>query len=501
MAQNSYDLIIVGTGTAGTILAARIAQHGVHPGSGEPLRIASIEAGPYWKGAQRPGYGIPLRRQMMTNLQAGTRFHVWPSGFAKVVGGSSVHWGNAALFPFDTDYLRWQNETGVDWTKDNLKEAVTEITEMYNYHQAPDATLGQGNLLFREAAREQGYTVTRFPMARTNCIYCGYCGSAYMCKYDSKSSSRNYLPIVEKQGVQIIADTEVSRILIEKVGERGRVSGIEYRRGSERGELRSSKVLVCSGVINTPMLLMRSGYGSRELLGDQLLVENPNVGNHYNTDQTIAIRAFSDQPLMEAGRGTNNGDYIFEQGMPDGDFNLMISSNYSNRLILPQQAALSEFAPDFGSDHKEYMRTACTRISGVLVHQTGPKNSGGRVEPDGTVSYGSDPRMAKRFEEGVEICRVLLKGMGLKQIGEVRGLDERVRTYRGNVHAMGSCRAGVDRRSSVVNERFHSHDIEGLLICDGSVIPRCGSSEACIPIATVAAFAWRRIVEDHFSRV
>ena len=34
MAQNSYDLIIVGTGTAGTILAARIAQHGVHPGSG-----------------------------------------------------------------------------------------------------------------------------------------------------------------------------------------------------------------------------------------------------------------------------------------------------------------------------------------------------------------------------------------------------------------------------------------------------------------------------------
>ena len=304
------------------------------------------------------------------------------------------------------------------------------------------------------------------------------------------------------QRIQVlIADTEVSRILIEKSGERSRDSGIEYRRGSERGELRSSKVLVCSGVINTPVLLMRSGYGSRELLGDKLLVENPNVGNHYNTDQTIAIRAFSDEPLMEAGRGTNNGDYIFEHGMPDGDFNLMISSNYSNRLILPQQAALSEFAPDFGSDHKEYMRTACTRISGILVHQTGPKNSRGRVEPDGTLSYSSDPRMVKRFEEGVEISRALLKGMDFKRISEVRGLDERVRTYRGNVHAMGSCRAGVEPKDSVVNERFQSHDIEGLLICDGSVIPRCGSSEACIPIATMAAFAWRRMVEDHFSRI
>ena len=132
-------------------------------------------------------------------------------------------------------------------------------------------------------------------------------------------------------------------------------------------------MLVCSAVINTPMLLMRSGYGSRELLGDKLLVENPNVGNHYNTDQTIAVRAFSDKPLMEAARGTNNGDYIFEYGMPDG-----------------------------------------------------------------TLSYSSDPRMVKRFEEGVEICRALLKGMGVKRISDVRGLDERVRTYRGNVHAIGS---------------------------------------------------------------
>jgi hypothetical protein len=254
-------------------------------------------------------------------------------------------------------------------------------------------------------------------------------------------------------------------------------------------------------VINTPILLMRSGYGSKDILGDKVIVENPNVGNNYNSDQAFAVSAFSDKPLMEAGRGTNNGEYIFEYGEPDGDFNLMISSNYSNRLILPQQAALSEFAPDFGHPHKEYMRTACTRISGVLVHQTGPKNSRGRVGPDGTVTYSSDPRMIKRFEEGVEICRTILTRMGFKRIPPVGGLDERVRNYRGNVHATGSCRAGVDVKDSVVNPRFESHDIDGLFICDGSVVPRTGSSEACIPIATVAAFAWRRIVEDHFSRV
>ncbi|MEE8348213.1 MAG: GMC family oxidoreductase [Acidobacteriota bacterium] len=496
MQQQSYDLIVVGSGTAGLILAARIAEHGVHPRTGEPLRIASIEAGPYWKGDLRPGYGIPSRRQMITNL-SGRRYQ-WPTGFAKIVGGSSTHWGNASLFPFDSDYLRWYNETGVDWSKDKLQDAVAEVTRMYNFHQAPEVTLGEGNRLFRTAARQMGYQTTRFPMTRTNCLYCGYCGSGYLCRTDSKSSSLVYIPIAEKHGVEIIPDTEVEQVLFDKTGERGRVTGVSYRQGDQTGILRAPKVLLACGVINTPVLLMRSGYGSRELLGDKLKVENPNVGNHYNSDQAFAVTAISDKPLMEAGRGTNNGNYFFDYGEPDGDFNLMISSNYANRLIVPQSAAISGYAPEFGRQHKEYMKTACTRISGVLMHQTGSKNSRGRVLPDGSREYSSDPRMIQRFEEGGELCRKVLAGMGLKKIRS-GNIAERVRAYRGNVHAMGSCRAGVDPRESVVNPRFESHDIEGLLICDGSVIPRCGSSEACIPIVTVAAFAWRRVVEDHFS--
>jgi flavin-dependent dehydrogenase len=42
-----YDLIIVGAGMAGCVLAARVAERGVHPKTGDKLRIALIEAGPY----------------------------------------------------------------------------------------------------------------------------------------------------------------------------------------------------------------------------------------------------------------------------------------------------------------------------------------------------------------------------------------------------------------------------------------------------------------------
>ncbi|MCH8820343.1 MAG: hypothetical protein IIB03_08505 [Acidobacteria bacterium] len=51
--QRNYDLVIVAGGMAGCILAARVAENGVHPQTGEKLRIALLEAGPYLKGKPR----------------------------------------------------------------------------------------------------------------------------------------------------------------------------------------------------------------------------------------------------------------------------------------------------------------------------------------------------------------------------------------------------------------------------------------------------------------
>ncbi len=72
MAESHYDVAIVGAGFSGPILAAKIAQHGVHPQTRDKLNVALIEAGPYFKGAPRPGYGSPLRRQMFTNMRDGS---------------------------------------------------------------------------------------------------------------------------------------------------------------------------------------------------------------------------------------------------------------------------------------------------------------------------------------------------------------------------------------------------------------------------------------------
>ena len=67
--DSQYDLAIVGAGFSGPILAAKIAEEGVRPGSGDKLAIALIDAGSYYRGAARPGYGSDIRRRMFTNLQ------------------------------------------------------------------------------------------------------------------------------------------------------------------------------------------------------------------------------------------------------------------------------------------------------------------------------------------------------------------------------------------------------------------------------------------------
>jgi flavin-dependent dehydrogenase len=86
-----YDLAIVGAGFSGPILAAKIAEKGVKSGSGEPLAIALIDAGPYYKGTARPGYGSALRRRIFTNLEGRHQaIHLWNNdvSLAKIVGGS-----------------------------------------------------------------------------------------------------------------------------------------------------------------------------------------------------------------------------------------------------------------------------------------------------------------------------------------------------------------------------------------------------------------------------
>jgi choline dehydrogenase-like flavoprotein len=493
-----YDAIVVGSGVGGSIVAAHLAERGVNPKNGERLRIAMIEAGPYWRGDVRPGYGAPERRRLITNcFSDDAADRMWPWGMVKMVGGSTMHYGASVYLPYPEDYEDWIAE-GTDWSESACRSAAEEVRQMYNIHAEPDAVLSRGSLMFRDAARALGRDVQKALVARRNCLYCGFCEGGYFCRYDSKMNAMTtYIPRAERGGVEIISDAEVERIVIEKKGANFAATGVVYRRGGRATELRAGKVIVSAGVIGTPLLLYRSGYGSREDLGDRLVVENKNIGRHLDIHAAIVVMAMFDRPIKDAARGAAPaGHFFLDDAGPGGRGRMRIKDSGMLGVEEPWGLAFSPFAPDFGRQHKRFMKQAATRRGGTLVVLKKPDGYRGSVNLKAAeMEYEGNDAIVKRLREGGEISREVLLKMGAKN---VMGTD--MPPIYHIAHGVSTCRAGSDPKTSVVNSNFESHDVENLLICDASVQPRSASGDAVGPLATISVLAAQRIVANHFKR-
>jgi choline dehydrogenase-like flavoprotein len=500
MADKTYDIAIVGAGFSGPILAANIAGKGVKPGTGERLKVALIEAGPHLEGTHRPGYGAPVRRQWITNLVGGDPALHWEDGGARVVGGSSLHWQASAFLPYPIDYLHWQEETGVDWTSDNLQDAVEETRREFNIHEYPEVVNTRGNRLFSQVAKRMGHEPFRQQGARRNCLYCGFCAGAHMCRYDARSSSLGYVDRALEHGVEILANTVVERVLIEAKGGRGAAKGLICRDANATYEIQADHIILACGYRRTPMLLMQSGYGPPEWAGNPIKVVNPNIGKHIDGHPRIpGISALFDEPLGDGSVGSVRGYFLIDDDRPDALGRLLLRADLGGGAY-PQMAALSGFAPEFGKQHKRWMKDKGIFRTGSLNPAMAKAAGRWSFDSKGTMVYSGDHSVVvRRAREGLEIAHGILKEMGASQITS-KDIPARINSATRGSHLVGSCRAGTDPKTSVVNPFFESHDVDNLYICDASVIPRVTTGNTGTPQAAVTVFGAARIVERHFQR-
>jgi len=502
--KNYYDVVVAGAGAAGCILGARIAQHGKNPKSGSPLRVAMIEAGPYLgAGKNLPGYGQPDRRRKNSflNYEMDSRY-LWPYGMVKAVGGSVMHWGTHAVIDhvfFDDDYLAWHNTTGVDWNKENFSDAIDETRLMWNLKPAPSEMLTRGNQLFIEAAGSLGHDAKPLAIGRNNCLFCGRCGRGHFCKYDAKTTSQSYIDLALDHGVEIIPEAEIQKVIIEQSSTRPVAQGLVISRNGQLEEIRAAKVIVSCGITGTPMLLYRSGYGPGHKVTAPLIVENHNVGMHFESDfQAASLTALWDEPIKSADGTSAGGSFIRKDWGSNGEGRLILHDFAMGAITYPHEAAVSRFAPPFGKQHKEFMKSAVRRIGGLYPF-VGKPGVYGEVGPTGAISYDQRqpqvPELLKWAAEITDFSTEILKKMGAVSI-EATPI-KRISNYS-LAHTAGTCRAGVDPANSVINPYFESHDVENLFICDASAVPR-QQQYGAMPTVAVASFAWRRIVSRHFN--
>jgi choline dehydrogenase-like flavoprotein len=516
--RDYYDVVVVGGGTAGCVVAGRIAERGINPKTGDRLRVAMIEGGDDWSIRDpgiRPGYGSPYRRRMsadITNPESGPegsppadpayRWLAAGSNF-KLVGGASVHYGGIFFIPGEDDFRIYREVTGVDWTVGKFEEAIQEIRNFFPINFFPSETFSKGARMFDEVGRSLGYEMRNSPVGRRNCLACRHCTVGSICRQDSKATSLPWAYIGLNHGLKIIANAEADRILIEKSGNaRPVAAGVVYKdKAGRMHEVRAARVVVACASVGAPLLLYRSGYGPRDYLGSKLIVENNNVGRHFDVDLENEVAAFFPEPIVE-GEGAGGSTWTTMKPKPWGELTVQILPGL-NRSSDPHGAALSSFAPQFGWKHKEYMRAKARHRAGSVrnVIQCVPWEW--RVTPDGQIRQISidQARVNATAKEAADLTQAFFEKMAIKPLQIERKLVPPNTFIIGPFgHETGTARAGSSPQNSVCTSDFDCHDIDHLLFTSGASIPRTLFCHGCGPAMVTAAYAWRRMVANHFSR-
>ncbi len=505
-----YDVIVIGGGTAGCIVAGRLAERGINPKTGDRLKVAMIEGGDDWTIRDvgiRPGYGGPIRRSKITDLPDGIGpegspgpTYLWPGPLEghdenfRLIGGCSNHYGGTCWIPGDEDFHFYREASGVDWDLAKFGDAIQEVRDMFHPTAHPDAWWSKGDHLWADAGRSLGFEMFTTETSMRNGLGVG----TDLNRYDTKGTALPWAYIGLNNGLKVIPNAEVQKILIEKVsGGRPLATGAVYTdKAGKTHELRAARVIVALGAMFTPGFLYKSGYGPREFLGDKLLVENKNVGHHLTGDCDLRSSVYLEEPVAETGEIGRGGPWTAMNPRPWGELTVHIRNEGAGG-----GEPLGAFAPAFGWEHKEYMRNMLgARHQLAWATHFGAIPWSWRVTPDRKLERVEldAPRLDARIKEAGEVIRAWSEKLAIKPAKTDFRIFSRPSTLIPPQHRTGTARAGVSPETSVCSSDFDCHDIDHLLFTSSCTIPRT-FFWSLGPTAVNAAYSWRRIIANHFS--
>ncbi len=305
-----YDFIIVGGGSAGSVLANRLSANPDH-------RVLVLEAGP-------PDFRLDFRIHMpaaLTYPLAGRTYNWWyesdPEPFmhdrriyqprGRVLGGSSCINGMIYIRGNPMDYEKWAADDGMaSWSYAHCLpyfkrfECRMAGADAYQgaagplYLTTPDCD----NPLFEaffEAVRQAGHPVTR----DVNGFQQEGFGRFDRTTYRGRrwNAARAYVhPVKNRRNLTVRCRTTATRILFEGK----RAVGVEYGRGRRLEKVYGGEIVCCGGAVNSPQLLQLSGVGSAEdlsALGIRVVADLPGVGENLQDHLELYVQYACKQPV------------------------------------------------------------------------------------------------------------------------------------------------------------------------------------------------------------
>ncbi|MFV0384812.1 GMC family oxidoreductase [Paracoccus sp. (in: a-proteobacteria)] len=521
MAQG-FDYVIVGGGSAGCVLAARLSEN-------PDARVCLIEAG----GRDRnPLIHMPVGFAKMTQgpltwglvtepqKHANNREIVYAQ--ARVLGGGSSINAEVYTRGHPSDYDRWASDEGCEgWAFRDIQQYFLRsegndiLSGEWHGTQGP---LGVSNLpdpqrttrAFVKSCQELGLPYNpdfNGPVQEGAGVYQTTIRNNRRC-----SAAVGYLrPVLDRKNLTLITDGMVLRVVFDGT----RATGVEIARKSGTEVIAAgSEVIVTSGAVGTPRLMMLSGVGPADHLrehGIGVVQDLPGVGqnlqDHFGIDIVAELKdhtsldkygkphwglwAGMQYMLFNSGPVTSNvvegGAFWHSQPggtVPDLQFHFLAGAGAEAGVpSVPKGSS--------GVTLNSYLLRPKARGS-VRLRSADPRDLP-CVDPN----FLGHPDDLRASVEGVRISRDIFSQPSMQEyIKELRFPDVGVRTQadyeeyarqygRTSYHPTCTCKMGVDRMA-VVDPQLRVHGLDAIRICDSSTMPSLIGSNTNAPTIMIA---------------
>ena len=527
----AFDWIVVGSGSAGSVLAARLSER-----AGESVLV--LEAGGH---DRNPFIHIPAGYTRTINSHVvNWRFEIDPEDYThnrpmplprgKVVGGSSSINGMLYVRGHARDFDDWAQMGNRGWSWEEVlpffkrserrdggdpafrgAEGALRVSDMRDRFELTDDVI--------RAAEELGYP--------HNPDYNGASqdGFAYyqVCQKGGlrHSAFRAFLkPALKRPNLALRTHALAERVVLEG----GRAVAVEYRRGGrlERAAARRGIVLA-AGAVQSPQLLELSGIGQPELLrahGVAVQVALPGVGENYRDHYAARSvwRIARPVTLNEKSRGLTFAGQLLRYALTRHGL-LTVTPGVVGGFVRTREELA---APDVQyhivpASYDDVSTKQLARWPGMTIatYQTRPESAGSihirsadpAEQPSIRGNYLASDHDRRALVGGMKIARRLMETAAMRRHiaaeeapGPAVETDADWLAYARETglaiyHPVGTCKMGTDPLA-VVDPRLRVHGVEGLRVADASIMPTLTNGNTHAPTMMIAEKAAAMMAED-----